>query len=38
MLRALEHAADHGHVDEGGSDACVTLEVAGEATVAADPP
>jgi hypothetical protein len=33
----LQHDADHGHLNEGGSDAAVALEVAGETAVAADP-
>jgi hypothetical protein len=32
-----EHDADHGHAHEGGGDACVPLEVAGQTAVVADP-
>jgi hypothetical protein len=32
-----EHDADHGHAHEGGGDACVALEVAGQTAVVADP-
>lgn len=35
--QAPEHDADHGHADEGGGDAAMPLEVAGETAVATDP-
>lgn len=35
--QAAEHDADHGHADEGGSDAAVPLEVADQTPIGADP-
>jgi hypothetical protein len=35
--QAAQHDADHGEAEEGGDGSRVTLEVAGQATVAADP-
>ena len=35
--QASEHDADHGEADEGGGGSCVALEVAGEASIVADP-
>lgn len=35
--RASEHEADHGEMDEGRGGSRLTLEVAGEASIAADP-
>ena len=35
--QAAQHDADHGEAEEGGDGSSVTLEVAGQATVAADP-
>ena len=35
--QAAQHDADHGEAEEGGDGSGVTLEVSGQATVAADP-
>jgi len=35
--QAAQHDADHGEAEEGGDGSRVTLEVSGQATVAADP-
>jgi len=35
--QAAEHDADHGEADEGCDGSCVALEIAGQATVPADP-
>jgi hypothetical protein len=35
--QATEHEPDRGEADEGGDGARVALEIAGEATVSADP-
>ena len=35
--QATQHDADHGEAEEGGDGSGVTLEVSGQATVAADP-
>lgn len=35
--QAAQHDADHGEAEEGGDGSRVTLEVAGQAAVAADP-
>ena len=35
--QASEHDADHGETDEGGDGMSIALEVAGEASIAADP-
>jgi hypothetical protein len=35
--QSFEHDADHGEADEGGDGSRVAFEVAGEATIAADP-
>ena len=35
--QAFQHEADHCEPDEGGDRSCVTLEIAGQASIAADP-
>jgi hypothetical protein len=35
--QASQHNSDHGEADEGGGGACVSLEAARQAAIAADP-